>query len=34
MNDNDPKAILPVHVILDVNDYTKVKMQERREYLR
>ena len=31
MNYNDPKAILPIHVILAVNDYTKIKTQERRQ---
>ena len=29
VNDSDPKAFLPVHVILGVNDYTKIKTQER-----
>ena len=29
VNDSDPKAVLPVHVILGVNDYTKIKTQER-----
>ena len=29
INDNDPKTVLPVHIILDVNDYTKMKTQER-----
>ena len=25
----DPKAVLPADIILGVNDYTKIKMQER-----
>ena len=29
INDNDPKTVLPVHIILGVNDYTKIKTQER-----
>ena len=29
INDNDPKEILPVHVILGVGDYAKVKTHER-----
>ena len=29
INDNDPKAVLPVDIILGVNDYTKIKTQER-----
>ena len=29
INDYDPKSELPVHVILDISDYTKIKMQER-----
>ena len=26
---NNPKAILLAHIILDVNDYTKIRTQER-----
>ena len=29
ISDNNPKAILLAHIILDVNDYTKIKTQER-----
>ena len=29
INDHDPKTELPVHVILGISDYTKVKTQER-----
>ena len=29
INDHDKKLELPVHVILEVNDYTKTKTQER-----
>ena len=29
INDNDPKTVLLVHMILGVNDYTKTKTQER-----
>ena len=29
MNDNDPKTVLPVRIISGVNDYTKIKTQER-----
>ena len=29
INDRDPKVVLPVHIILGVNDYTKIEMQER-----
>ena len=29
INDNDPKAVLPADIILGVNDYTKIKTQER-----
>ena len=29
INDNDPKAVLNVHIILGVNNYTKIKTQER-----
>ena len=28
INDNDPKAVLPVHIILGVNDDSKMKTQE------
>ena len=29
INDNDPEAILPFHIILGVNVHTKIKTQER-----
>ena len=29
INDHDPKSELPVHVILGISDYTKIKTQER-----
>ena len=29
INGNDPKVVLPVHIILGVTDYTKIKTQER-----
>ena len=29
MNGNDLKAVIPVHIILGVNNYTKIKTQER-----
>ena len=29
INDSDPKVVLSVHIILGVNDYTKIKTQER-----
>ena len=31
INHSDPKAVLPVHILLDVNNYTKVKMQKKTE---
>ena len=29
INENDPKAVIHVHIILAVNDFTKIKTQER-----
>ena len=29
INDNDPKTVLPVHIIIGVNNYTKIKTQGR-----